>query len=195
MAAKPKYLTGPCDLDGFQAVLKPGPNGFCLQLALEEGDEIVTALSEEREQLLSAVLGRIKTPKRAVVKPEPWEDIEGRPGFVRLKFSWKVESAPSVVDALGKLIVDEDLKLYSGAIVRAAFNQNSYLMPDKVTYGTKLILKGVQVIELPSADGSPRLTGEDAADLFGVAEGGFSVAALPDAAVADDGDEASDDDF
>ena len=188
------YVTKePVLLDGFQAVLKPGEWGYKLAAVLPES--IVKDLEEERESALEWARSKAKNPKRVTVKPEPWEEIDSKPGFYQVRFSWKDgdKYVPVVVDTEGTAITDETTPIYSGTMVKIAFFQKPYVLPAG-DIGTSLKLKAVQVISLNTGacvvdDGD--MTPDEATALFGATKG-FKVSA-PNPVAAEDTEE--DEDF
>jgi len=168
--SKPPFVTAdPVILEGFQAVLSPGKFGYSLTAVVD--DEMVQQLEADRTEVLKWCESKLKNPKRSTLKPTPWEEIE--PGRNKLKFSWKEDARPPIVDTEGTLVTDEETPLYSGSKVKLAFVQKPYILKDGVTYGTSLKLKGVQIIELggSTAGGEAELSVEAAAELFGTSEG------------------------
>lgn len=166
----------PVFLDGFQAILKPSKHGYSLKCVIED-ENLIDALNEERAEILKGVEAKLKNPKRATRKPEPWEEVAQNKWT--LKFSWDENSRPTVVDAEGTLVTKDSLPVYSGSKVRVAFIQRGYVLKDGVTYGTSVKLSGIQIVSLNSS-GIPSLTGGEAAELFGSVEGGFSVNDIPE---------------
>jgi hypothetical protein len=183
MAHKIHKTAQPVMLDGFQAILKPSEYGYKLEAVFTD-ESLIETLNTEREELLTSIQSKIKNPKRAVLKPEPWEEVAS--GQYKVKFGWKATEKPTIVDSEGTLITDEDLKIYSGSKVRLAFVQKPYLMKDGITYGTSVKLSGIQLISLGNASGTPSLTADEASDFFGAYEGGFSVDDIPPADTEDD---------
>ena len=168
--SKDVFVTAdPVVLEGFQAVLSPGKFGYSLTAVVD--DEFVQRLEADRTEVLKWCESKLKNPKRSTLKPTPWEEIE--PGRNKLKFSWKEEAKPPVVDTEGTLVTDEETPLYSGSKVKLAFVQKPYILKDGVTYGTSLKLKGVQIVELGgnTAGGEAELSASAAAELFGKSEG------------------------
>jgi len=161
----------PVVLEGFQAVLKPGKFGYKLMAVVEQ--DIADQLEEDRVDSLKWCESRLKNPKRAVCKPEPWEEINGAPGKYQLKFTWNEDTTPPIVDTEGTPITDEATPLYNGSKVKLAFFQKPYILKDGETYGTSLKLKAVQVVSLSSSAGVD--TGDmdeaDVAALFGKTKG------------------------
>ena len=163
----------PVLLEGFQAILKPGDWGYKLSALLDKG--VVEQLETERESALEWARGKAKNPKRVTVKPEPWEELENRPGTYQVRFSWKDGDKyfPVVVDTEGTAITDKETPLYSGSMVKLAFFQKPYVLPTG-DIGTSLKLKAIQVVSLNSGAGivdDGDLTAEDAAKLFGSSTG------------------------
>ena len=188
------YVTKePVLLDGFQAVLKPGEWGYKLAAVLPES--IVKVLEEERESALDWARSKAKNPKRVTVKPEPWEEIDSKPGFYQVRFSWKDgdKYVPVVVDTEGTAITDETTPIYSGTMVKLAFFQKPYVLPAG-DIGTSLKLKAVQVVSLNTGAGvvdDGDMTPDEATALFGATKG-FKVSA-PNPVAAEDTEE--DEDF
>lgn len=159
----------PVILEGYQAVLKPSKFGYCLSCLLDE--EMVETLETERAELLKWGLSKVKNPKRAVCKPEPW--VDASPGKYQVKYTWNAETKPPIVDTEGTEISDENTPLYSGSKVKLAFYQKPYVLKDGETYGTSLKLQAVQVVAVASGAGvdTGDLDAEGAAELFGKSKG------------------------
>jgi len=156
-------------LDGYQAVLKPSKFGTFRLEALVDNN-LIERLEDERAELLKWAESKLKNPKRATLKPEPWEDL-GKDSY-RLKFSWKPGQEPPVVDTEGTPITDENTPIYGGAKVKLAFRQKPYTMPDG-SYGTSVKLVGLQLVALSNGAGVD--TGDmdetEVAALFGQTKG------------------------
>ena len=183
----------PVILEGFQAVLKPGEWGYKLAAVLPES--FVKDLEEERESALEWAKSKAKNPKRVTIKPEPWEELENKPGYYQVRFSWKDgdKYVPVVVDTEGTAISDVDTPIYSGTMVKLAFFQKPYFLPAG-DIGTSLKLKAVQVVSLNTGAGvvdDGDMTPEEATALFGATKG-FKVSA-PNPVAAEDTEE--DEDF
>jgi hypothetical protein len=193
MAYKIHKTSQPVLLDGFQAILKPSEFGYALNAVLTD-ESLIATLEQEREEQLDFIKGKIKNPKRAVLKPEPWEEVAE--GQYKIKFGWDGKTKPTIVDSNGTAIIDEAIKVYSGSKVRLMFIQKPYLMKDGITYGTSVKLSGIQIISIASSSGTPSLTADEAAQMFGSFEGGFSVEDIPPAGIEDEeptGDEPDED--
>ena len=159
----------PVILDGFQAVLKPSKFGYSLSAIVDQ--DMVDKLEDDRTQGLKWCESKLKNPKRSVLKPEPWEEVSE--GQYKIKFSWKSETKPPIVDTEGTPIVDENIPIYSGSKVKLAFYQKPYVLKDQTTYGSSLKLKAVQVVALSSSAGVDvgDMSTEDAVELFGTTQG------------------------
>ena len=159
----------PVILSGFNAILKPSKFGYSLKAVV--GEDIVNKLEEERKDCLDWAQGKLSCkPNRATLKPTPWEEVY--PGKFIVKFSWKEENKPPVVDTEGTLITNEDLPVYEGSQVKIGFTQKPYILRDGTTYGTSLKLSGVQIVKVQdSASLGGDLDEKGVADLFGKTEG------------------------
>ena len=159
----------PVVLEGYQAVLKPSQYGYSLSTVLDE--EMIEKLEANREEALEWAKSKLKNPKRATLRPEPWEEVSE--GKYKVKFSWNEETKPPVVDTEGTPVTDENTPVYSGAQVKVAFYQKPYLLKDGVTYGTSLKCLGIQLVSLTSSAGvdSGDMSVEDVAALFGTTKG------------------------
>ena len=163
----------PVTLEGFQAVLKPGDWGYKLSVLMDKG--IVEQLEAERESALEWARSKAKNPKRVSVKPEPWEELENRPGTYQVRFSWKDGDKffPVIVDTEGTVIEDKETPIYSGSKVTVAFFQKPYVLPTG-DIGTSHKLKAIQLISLNTGAGvvdDGDMTPEAAVDLFGTSKG------------------------
>lgn len=170
MATK-AIVTKPLTLEGFQAVMKPGQWGYKLQTILD--DEIVQQLEADREESIKWAESKLKNPKRATLKPEPWEEVSQ--GKYSVKFGWKDgdKIIPTIVDSEGTVITDTNLPVYSGSTVKLAIVQKPYILKDGVTYGTSLKLKGIQIISLSSSAGvdTGDMDDADVIAMFGTTKG------------------------
>jgi hypothetical protein len=159
----------PVVLEGYQAVMKPSKFGHSLSAII--GDDMVTKLEADRTDTLKWAESKLKNPKRSTLKPEPWEEVAD--GQYKIKFSWKEDAKPPVVDTEGTPVTDEATPVYSGSKVKLAFYQKPYILKDGVTYGTSLKLVGVQLVSLSSAAGvdTGDMNPEDVASLIGTTQG------------------------
>ena len=160
----------PVTLEGFQCIMKPSEKFHNYSLSAIVGDELRSALEEDRVEALKWATSKLKNPKRSTLKPEPWEEVAE--GKYKVKFSWKAEAKPPIVDTEGTPITDLEIPLYSGSLVKLAFYQKPYILKDATTYGTSLKLVGVQVISTAKAGAADtELNDTDVAAMFGVTEG------------------------
>lgn len=159
----------PVVLEGYQAILKPSKFGYSLSCLVDQG--IVDQLEEDRSESLKWAESKLKNPKRSVLKPEPWEEVDE--GQYKVKFGWNEETKPVVVDTEGTVIEDETIPLYSGAKVKVAFFQKPYILKDATTYGTSLKLKAIQVVSLATSAGvdTGDMEDTDVMELFGTTKG------------------------
>ena len=168
--SKNVHVTDSVKLEGFQAILEPGKFGYSLSAVVDAN--VVEDLETERADVLKWAESKLKNPKRATLKPTPWEEVAE--GKYKLKFSWGEDKRPPVVDTEGAPVTDTKTPLYGGSTVKLGFYQKPYILRDGVTYGSSLKLVGVQVVELnASAAGtdSGDLDETAVADLFGKTKG------------------------
>ena len=159
----------PVTLSGYQAVLKPSQFGYSLKAIVD--DDMVKKLEAEREDCLKWAEAKLKNPKRATLKPTPWEEVSD--GQYIVKFSWSEDKKPPVVDTEGTPITNTDTPVYEGSKVKIGFHQKPYILRDGVTYGTSLKLSGVQIISIQSGAGvdTGDLDEDGVAELFGKTQG------------------------
>ena len=159
----------PVTLEGFQAVLAPSKFGYSLSAVVDE--DTINTLETERTEVLKWAESKLKNPKRATLKPEPWEEVAK--GKYKIKFSWNEENRPPVVDTEGTIVTDTQTPLYSGSTVKLGFYQKPYILRDGVTYGSSLKLVGVQVISVKGGAGvdTGDLDAAGVAELFGTTAG------------------------
>jgi hypothetical protein len=169
MANRNTHVTGEVTLEGYQAVLEPGKFGYSLSAVVDS--ELVNMLETERADVLKWAESKLKNPKRATLKPTPWEEVAD--GKYKLKFSWNEERKPPVVDTEGTLVTDKKTPLYGGSTVKLGFYQKPYILKDGVTYGSSLKLVGVQVVSVKGAAGvdTGDLDETEVAELFGKTSG------------------------
>ncbi len=158
----------PVLLDGYQAVLKPSKYGYSLSCIVYK--DLIENLETDRTDVLKWAESKLKNPKRSVLRPEPWEEVAK--DSYKIKFSWEPAKKPPVVDCEGQ-VVSEDTPLFAGSRVKVAFYQKPYILKDGVTYGTRLVCVGVQVVSINSEAGvdTGDMSVEDVAALFGTTEG------------------------
>jgi hypothetical protein len=180
------HVTDNIKLEGFQAVLEPGKFGYSLSAVVD--DKLIDELETERTDVLRWAESKLKNPKRATLKPTPWEEVAK--GKHKIKFSWGEDKRPPVVDTEGSPVTDTKIPLYGGSTVKLGFYQKPYILRDGITYGSSLKLLGVQIVELSNdAAGvdSDDLSDAQVADLFGKTQG-FKSTDAPPAVETDDED-------
>ena len=180
------HVTDEVTLEGFQAILEPGKFGYSLSAVV--GEDIADKLETERAEVLRWAESKLKNPKRATLKPTPWEEVSD--GKYKIKFSWGEDKRPPVVDTEGSPVTDKKTPLYAGSTVKLGFFQKPYILRDGVTYGSSLKLVGVQVVSVKS-DGAGVDAGDldenQVADLFGKTKG-FKADTPPPAQEVEDED-------
>ena len=159
----------PVTLDGFQAVVAPSKFGYSLGAIV--GDDLINELETERAEVLKWAESKLKNPKRSTLKPEPWEEVAK--GKYKIKFQWKEENRPPIVDTEGTPITDEKTPLYGGSTVKLAFYQKPYILRDGTTYGSSVKLVGIQVVSVKGEAGvdTGDLDATEVAELFGTTTG------------------------
>ena len=159
----------PVVLEGYQAVMKPSQFGYSLKAVV--GQDLIDKLEEEIVESLKWAESKLKNPKRASLKIEPWEEVSD--GKYIIKFSWSEDKRPPVVDTEGTPITDPNTPVYAGSTVKLGFIQKPYLLRDGVTYGTSLKLSGVQVVTCQGGAGidTGDLDETGVAELFGKTSG------------------------
>ena len=164
------HVTDSIKLEGFQAILEPGKFGYSLSAVVD--DTVIDKLETERTEVLKWAESKLKNPKRATLKPTPWEEVAE--GKHKIKFSWGEDKRPPVVDTEGSPVTDTKTPLYGGSTVKLGFYQKPYILRDGVTYGSSLKLVGVQVVAIKSDSAgvdSGDLDETAVADLFGKTSG------------------------
>ena len=183
MSNRTVHVTDEVKLEGFQAILEPGKFGYSLSAVVDT--TVVDKLDTERGEVLKWAESKLKNPKRATLKPTPWEEVAE--GKYKLKFSWGEDKKPPVVDTEGSPLTDTKTPLYGGSTVKLGFFQKPYILKDGVTYGSSLKLVGVQVVSLNAEAGvsTDALSTEQVADLFGETKG-FKADDVPPALETND---------
>ena len=172
MSQMPKnvHVTDTIKLEGFPAILEPGKFGYSLSAVVD--NKVIDKLETERTEVLKWAESKLKNPKRATLKPTPWEEVAE--GKHKIKFSWGEDKKPPVVDTEGTPVTDTKVPLYGGSTVKLGFYQKPYILRDGITYGSSLKLVGIQVVELnKEAAGvdAGELDEAEVADLFGKTKG------------------------
>ena len=159
----------PVTLEGFQAILSPSKFGYSLSAVVDS--KLVDKLETERADVLKWAESKLKNPKRATLKPEPWEEVAK--DKYKIKFSWNEDNRPPVVDTEGTQVTDTKTPLYAGSTVKLGFYQKPYILRDGVTYGSSLKLVGVQVVSVKGEAGvdTGDLDANEVAELFGKSSG------------------------
>ena len=167
--ARTIHKTDKVTLEGFQAVLSPSKFGYSLSAVVDS--TTVDLLESERADVLKWAESKLKNPKRATLKPEPWEEVSN--GKYKIKFSWNEDNRPPVVDTEGTPVTDTKTPLYAGSTVKLGFYQKPYILRDGVTYGSSLKLVGVQVVSVKGDAGvdTGDLDANEVAELFGKTSG------------------------
>ena len=183
MAKQNVHVTDIVTLEGYQAVLEPGKFGYSLSAVVDAS--VVDTLETERADVLKWAESKLKNPKRATLKPTPWEEVAE--GKYKLKFSWNEERKPPVVDTEGTPVTDKKTPLYGGSTVKLGFYQKPYILKDGVTYGSSLKLVGVQVVSVKGEAGidAGELNETEVAELFGKTSGFKTAAATTSIDIAD----------
>ena len=180
------HVTDEVTLEGFQAILEPGKFGYSLSAVVSK--DVADKLETERTDVLKWAESKLKNPKRATLKPTPWEEVSD--GKYKIKFSWGEDKRPPVVDTEGSPVTDKKTPLYAGSTVKLGFFQKPYILRDGITYGSSLKLVGVQVVSVKS-DGAGVDAGDldenQVADLFGKTKG-FKADTPPPAQEVEDED-------
>ena len=176
------HVTDVVTLEGYQAILEPGKFGYSLSAVVDA--DVVNTLETERADVLKWAESKLKNPKRATLKPTPWEEVAE--GKYKLKFSWNEERKPPVVDTEGTPVTDKKTPLYGGSTVKLGFYQKPYILKDGVTYGSSLKLVGVQIVSVKGDAGvdTGDLDQNEVAELFGKTSG-YKTTEKPTVDIAD----------
>ena len=182
MSKQNVHVTDEVTLEGFQAVMQPGKFGYSLSAVVNA--DVVDKLETERADVLKWAESKLKNPKRATLKPTPWEEVAE--GKYKLKFSWNEERRPPVVDTEGTPVTDKNTPLYGGSTVKLGFYQKPYILKDGVTYGSSLKLVGVQIVSVKGDAGvdTGDLDQNEVAELFGKTSG-YKTTEKPTVDIAD----------
>jgi len=169
MSKQNVHVTDIITLEGFQAIMAPGKFGYSLSAVVDSNT--IDTLETERADVLKWAESKLKNPKRATLKPTPWEEVAE--GKYKLKFSWNEERRPPVVDTEGTPVTDKNTPLYGGSTVKLGFYQKPYILKDGITYGSSLKLVGVQIVSIKGDAGvdTGDLDETEVAELFGKTSG------------------------
>ncbi|AGA17879.1 ssDNA binding protein [Synechococcus phage P60] len=143
-------------------------NNRCFSFKLPK--DVIEAAEADREELLEWAKSKAPNPRRCEVALSKWDDE----GLVKYSYSEeKPKAIPVFVDTEGSLIDKAVLKdVRKGTKVKLIVQQGPYVFGNKV--GTRLLVKGVQIIELASGNGSVDsgdMSAEDVAAIFGTTSG------------------------
>lgn len=132
--------------------------------------EVIEAAEADREELLEWAKSKAPNPRRCEVALTKWDEE----GLVKYSYSEeKPKAIPVFVDTEGSLIDKAVLKdVRKGTKVKLIVQQGPYVFGNKV--GTRLLVKGVQIIELASGNGSVDsgdMSADDVAAIFGTTSG------------------------
>ena len=111
---------------------------------------LVKRLEDGRNQELKMQLAKVSNPESIKIKPAPWQEIKGN--LYKATFTWNEEKTPEVVDQDYKTLVDQRLTIDSTITAKLIFIQTGYLAGDQQSIGTKLTLKGLQVMSRRNID-------------------------------------------
>ena len=143
-------------LEGYQSAFKPGKFGTCGIKVIVDQDTVET-LEQERDEMINFKIGKQTDPQRWIAGRNPkWTDVAE--GKYCINFTWKPDQAPVFVDTEGTVITDE-IPLYSGSVVKIAFDHYAYTDNNRKEANTTCKLVKLQVI---SCNGS---AGVDSGDL------------------------------
>ena len=143
-------------------------NNRCFSFKLPK--EVLEAAEADRDELLEWAKSKAPNPRRCEVALTKWDEE----GLVKYSYSEeKPKAIPVFVDTEGTLIDKAVLKdVRKGTKVKLIVQQGPYVFGNKV--GTRLLVKGVQIIELASGNGSVDsgdISAEDVAAIFGTTSG------------------------
>ena len=106
--------------------------------------DLVERLEDGRKDELQQQLAKVSNPDSCKINPAPWHPIEER-GYQAV-FSWNEEKAPEIVDQNYKTLTDQKLSMDSKITAKLIFVQTGYFIKDEGIVGTRLSLKGLQII-------------------------------------------------
>ena len=116
--------------------------------------ELVQRLEDDRTDELQHQLAKASNPDSCKILPAPWHPIEGN--RYQAVFSWDEEKTPEIVDQNYKKLKDQKLSMESEITAKLIFVQTGYSIKDEETVGTRLNLKGLQVIHDDRTNNDPR---------------------------------------
>ena len=169
MADRNRYVFE-ATLDGFINVFEDSGkfNNRCFSFVFPKAE--LEQAEADREELLEWAKSKAPNPRRCEVALTKWDEE----GLVKYSYSdEKPKGIPIFVDTEGQLIDKAVLKdVRKGTKVKLIVQQGPYVFGNKV--GTRLLVKGVQIIELSSGNGSVDsgdMSADDVAAIFGSTTG------------------------
>lgn len=169
MADRNRYVFE-ATLDGFINVFEDSGkfNNRCFSFVFPKAE--LEKAEADREELLEWAKSKAPNPRRCEVALTKWDEE----GLVKYSYSEeKPKAIPVFVDTEGSLIDKAVLKdVRKGTKVKLIVQQGPYVFGNKV--GTRLLVKGVQIIELASGNGSVDsgdMSADDVAAIFGTTSG------------------------
>ena len=106
--------------------------------------ELVKRLEDGRKAELKHQLAKVSNPDSCKINPAPWHPIEGN--SYQAVFYWKEDNMPEIVDQNYKILKNQKLSMDSQITAKLIFVQTGYCMKDEEMVGTRLSLKGLQVV-------------------------------------------------
>ena len=136
------HVTDEIKLEGFQAILEAGKFGYSLSAVVD--DTLINELEAERADVLKWAESKLKNPKRATLKPTPWEEVAE--GKYKIKFSWGEDKRPPVVDTEGSPVTDTKTPLYGGSTVKLGYYQKPISSEMELPMGVLLSWLGYKLV-------------------------------------------------
>ena len=106
--------------------------------------DLVKRLEDGRKAELKHQLAKVSNPDSCKINPAPWHPIEGN--RYQAVFYWNEENTPEIVDQNYKTLKNQKLSMDSQITAKLIFVQIGYFMKDEELVGTRLNLKGLQVV-------------------------------------------------
>ena len=150
-------------LTGYIKIDEPGGQWNNCTFAFQVPPDVLAQMQQDREELLTWARTKVPNPSRLNVNNPKWDET----GLV--KYSYLGETnRPAVVfvDTEGSVLEKDVLgAIRKGTKVRIITQQSPYTKP---SLGTKLVVLGVEVIQLSTGDlvDSGDLEGDDVAAMF-----------------------------
>ena len=169
MADRNRYVFE-ATLDGFINVFEDSGkfNNRCFSFVFPKAQ--LDQAEADREELLEWAKSKAPNPRRCEVALSKWDEE----GLVKYSYSdEKPKGIPIFVDTEGQVVDKAVLKdVRKGTKVKLIVQQGPYVFGNKV--GTRLLVKGVQIIELSSGNGSVDsgdMSADDVDAIFGSTTG------------------------